>query len=54
MQIGSPDGGCRPVIAGNLFQQNKAKITVRRSICSLLMVNHRAMAVTRTALLHSA
>ena len=29
VQIGSPDGGCKPVIAGNLFQQNHAKITVR-------------------------
>ena len=30
MQIGSPDGGCKPVIASNLFQQNKAKLTVGR------------------------
>ena len=29
VQIGSPDGGCKPKIAANLFQQNKAKITVR-------------------------
>lgn len=29
VQIGSPDGGCKPVISGNLFQQNRAKITVR-------------------------